>query len=681
MIKRARRSPLQEVQPLVEYLQALRPGARRTGDVDTRATFTKDNTMTRARWMSRLAVAALAGLAIGPSAKAQEKPKGTTPATASTPAQAKSVGAASQAAKTPEPPKPRIAVFRLAGTIQETPRDEVFSFGAETAVPLATLVSRLDKAAKDSSVKAVVILLEAATIGSAQVEELRQAIARLRAAGKDVIAHADTIASLGQYTLLTAASHLSVVPTADLWITGLYGEAPYLRRLLDKLGVKPDFMTCGEYKSAAEMFLREGPSKEAEAMQNWLLDSLYDTQVKRISRSRKVSPELVKAWIDSGPHSAEKAKELGMIDAVEHRQDLEARLKRQYGSDVVFDRKYGRKAEPRLDTSSPLGIFRFWGELLGASRPVESKKPTIGIVHVEGPIVVGGQAASLFQESAAASSSIRRALDSAAADDTIKGVVLRVDSPGGSALASEIILDATRRLKAKKPFVVSMGNVAGSGGYYVACGADIIFADEASITGSIGVVGGKVATGGLYDKLGITFKSYRRGQNAGMLASGDVFTAAERLKIRSWMDEIYAVFKGHVAAIRGNRLKKPIDEVAGGRVYTGQQALELGLVDRLGTLHDAIKFVAEAARLTDYDVRVVPKPKSFLEQLMEDGADNEPRKGLDVAHGPNLLELAQPYLRPLDPSRAALVRMALGRLELLQREGAILMTPELWLGK
>ena len=230
--------------------------------------------------------------------------------------------------------------------------------------------------------------------------------------------------------------------------------------------------------------------------------------------------------------------------------------------------------------------------------------------------------------------------------------MLRVDSPGGSALASEIILDATRRVKAKKPFTVSMGNVAGSGGYYVACAADTIFADASTITASIGVVCGKLATSGLYDKLGVTFKSYRRGQNSGMLASGEVFTPAERLKMRSYMDEIYGVFKGHVTAIRGNRLKKPIDDLAGGRVFTGKQALELGLVDRLGTLHDAIKFVADQAKLTDYDVRVVPKPKSFLEQLMEAGDGDEPRKGLDVLHRPTLLEIAAPYLRSLDPSRA-----------------------------
>jgi protease-4 len=632
--------------------------------------------MLSARTMSRLAAALAAGISMGQVAIGQEKPK-DSPAAA---AQAKAADAVKDPKKEPAAPKPRIAVFRLTGAVKETPREEVFNFGGETGAPLQELVSRMDKAARDEAVKAVVIVLDQATVGSAQVEELRQAIGRIRAAGKDVIAHADTIGGLGQYTLLTAASRLSVVPTADLWITGLYGESPYLKKMLEKIGVQPDFMTCGEFKSASEIFMREGPSKEAEAMQNWLLDSLYETQVGRIAAGRKVSPELVKAWIDSGPHGAEQARALGMVDVVEHRQDLEASLRQKYGADVVFDRKYGRKAEPKLDASSPLALFKFWGELLGASRAAASKKPAVGIVYVEGPIVVSVQGASMFQDSAAASASILRALDTAAGDDSVKAVVLRVDSPGGSALASEIILDATRRVRAKKPFTVSMGDVAGSGGYYVACGADTIFADAATITGSIGVVSGKLATGGLYEKLGVSFKSYRRGQNAGMLASGEAFTPGERLKMRTWMDEIYGVFKGHVTAIRGNRLKKPIDEIAGGRVYTGKQALELGLVDRLGTLHDAIAFVASQAKITDYDVRVIPKPKSFLEQLLEDGADNEPRKGLDVVLRPTLLDLAQPFLRGLDPARAGLVRMALGRLELISREGVIVMMPELGLG-
>ncbi len=581
-----------------------------------------------------------------------------------------------------ETPKARIAVFRLSATVKETPTEEVFNFGGETPTPLLTLIERLDKAAGDPAVKAVVLLLDGAQIGAAQVGEIRQAFDRLRAAGKEVFGHADTISSLGQYALLTGAGRVSAVPTADLWITGIFAESPYLRGMLEKIGVKPDFLTCGDYKSAAEMFMRDGPSKEAESMQNWLLDSLYDTLVSRVAASRKVSPELVKAWIDSGPHSAEKAKELGMLDAVEHRQDLEAHLKKTYGDDVVIDRKYGKKGEPKLDASSPFGLLKFWGELLGAAKPADKKKAAVGVVYVDGPIMVKkSETSTLFQDQSATSTALRKALDDAAADDSIKAVVLRVDSPGGSAVASEIILDATRRVKAKKPFTVSMGNVAASGGYYVSCAADTIFADEATITGSIGVVSGKLALAGLYDKLGVTFKASRRGQNSGMLASGDAFTPSERLKMQSWMDEVYGVFKGHVTTIRGGRLKKPIDDLAGGRVYTGKQALELGLVDKLGTLHDAVKFAADAAKLTDYDVRVVPHPKTFLERLLDESSDDD-RTDLNIAAPPSfLLNQAMPFLKALDPSRAETVRSTLGRLELLHREGVILMMPELGLDR
>jgi protease-4 len=236
-----------------------------------------------------------------------------------------------------------------------------------------------------------------------------------------------------------------------------------------------------------------------------------------------------------------------------------------------------------------------------------------------------------------------------------------------------------------------MGNVAGSGGYYVACASDLIFADRSTLTASIGVVGGKFATEALFDKLGIEFHPYKRGKNAGLLASGQPFTPDERAKLQSWMDEIYATFRGHVTAIRAGRLKKPLDELAGGRVFTGAQALELGLIDRIGTLDDAIVHVAGQAGLSEYDVRVVPRAKNFLEVLMEQSGDHEAdRKGLDVAAGPPLLpaagsrplfELAAPYLRMLDPARVALVRQALVRLELLQREGVVLMMPEMMMGR
>jgi protease-4 len=271
------------------------------------------------------------------------------------------------------------------------------------------------------------------------------------------------------------------------------------------------------------------------------------------------------------------------------------------------------------------------------------------------------------------STDVARAIDQARRDETIKAVVLRVDSPGGSAVASEIILAATQRLKEKKPLVVSMGDVAGSGGYYVTCAADTIFADDSTITASIGVVGGKFVTTGMWNKIGVTWKPYQRGVHAGLLATDTPFSPEDRQRLQSWMDDIYGVFKGHVVAIRGDRLKKPIDELAGGRVFTGRQSLELGLIDKIGTLQDAIEFAAGKANLKDYEVRTVPEPKNLLQRLMEQTTgDSDPDH---LLAGPALFDMAAPYLKDLDPQRVRTIHRALGQLQLMQKEGAVLIMP------
>ena len=584
--------------------------------------------------------------------------------------------------------KPVVAVIRLHGPLTETPMDEMLSlFGGAGGTDLKSLVARFEKAREDKNVTAVVLTVEGFGAGFGQIEELRQALDALRTAGKDVYAHADSMKT-SDFALLSGATRVSLVPTGNLWLMGLYGEAPYARGLLDKIGVKPDFLTCGDYKSAAEMFMRTGPSPQSDEMQNWLLDSIFATQVKLIAEGRKVAADKAKAWIDSGPYSATKAKEHGLIDAIEHRQELEAMLREKFGQHVKFDNKYGKKSGPEIDFSSPLGIMKFYGELLGGPRK-KTYQDSVAVVYVEGPIIEGSGDASPFALAGgvAASTPIRRALDKAAADDTIKAVVLRVNSPGGSATASEIILDATKRVKAKKPLVVSMGDVAGSGGYYVACGADTIFADRATITGSIGVVAGKLVTTDLWKNVGISWKGYKRGANSALLGSAEVFSDEERKHLQSWMDEIYGVFKGHVTAIRGDRLKKPLDEIAGGRVYTGGQALELGLVDKLGTLEDAIKFAAAEAKIEKYDTRVVPEPKSFIELLLEGmNGDDEfadrliqsPRMAVNSAA--SLHDLALPYLRTLDPARAAAVGRLFVQLETLRREQIGVIMPEIKFG-
>jgi len=580
-----------------------------------------------------------------------------------------------------EKPRNVVAVFRLDGPVTEVPADDLLEMFGTPGVSLKDLVTRLSKAAADPTVKAVVILPETDWLGSAQIEELRAAMALVRKQNKYVFVHADTL-GLGQYLLACGASRVSVVPAGMVLIPGLHASSLHARGLLDKLGVKPDFLTEGAYKSAAELFMREQPSPEADEMMNWLLDSWYASFKDQIAQGRKADAAKVQGWLDDGLFTAEQAKAAGLIDAVEQRQDFEAMLKERYGEDVLFDKKYGRTGRAELDFSSPWDFLKLWTQLFSPPSKKEARKPAVGIVYVNGPIMTGNSLSDPFGGNVGAfSSDVRDALEKAQADDSIKAVVLRIDSPGGSVTASEIILDATRRLKARKPLVVSMGDVAGSGGYYVACAADTIFADATTLTGSIGVLGGKLATTEMWGKIGVTFKEYKRGQNAGIFSTDDVFTESERARVRALLDEAYSVFKKHVTDIRGQRLKKPIEDLAGGRVYTGKQALELGLVDRVGTLSDAVAFAADQAKLKTYDVRVVPEPKSFLERLTEraSGGKEEPGHVSSVVGGDSLLKLAAPYLQNLDPRRTAAISSVLSRLQILQKEGVGLTMPELLL--
>jgi protease IV len=583
-----------------------------------------------------------------------------------------------------------VPVFAFDGPVLEKPRGEELPLLAPVKRPaLKDLLERMKKAKEDKNVKAVVLLLEQVDLGLAQIEELREALEGIKAAGKEVYVHVDALLITRTLALASVASRVSVTPTAIIMVTGFNAESPYVRGLLDAIAVKPDFLTCGQYKTAAEIFLRKGPSPEAARMTDWLLDSLYESYQQMVAQGRGVKPERVRQWIDGAVYTPQQAVQAGIIDSVQHRQDFEAELQKKFGEDVNLDTKYGKKVRSEsIDFSSPFGLLQFWMKLLEGGKKKPTGKNVIGIVYVDGAILPGKPEPSPFgaeSEGYAYSTPIRKALDKLAQDKDVKAVVLRVNSPGGSAVASEIILNATKRVKAKKPLAVSMGNVAGSGGYYVSMGADAIFADAATITASIGVVGGKFATTQMWNKIGITWDCKRRGANAGLLSSDAVFTDAERKKMQGWMNDIYGVFKGHVVEARGAKLKKPIDELAAGRVFTGRQAFELGLVDRIGTLEDAIRYAAEQATIKDYEVRVYPEPKSFVEVLFEELSDGDPDPnhlaipaiGLASPCTSSILDTALPHLKGLDAERLGAVKAALWRLDLLQQERAVLMMPEI----
>ena len=575
-----------------------------------------------------------------------------------------------------------VAVFGLGGAVSEGPGGGDLSSLLSGTAPesLRSLVSRMDRAGRDKQVAAVALLYNGPVVGSAQLEELVSAVDRLRETGKPVYLLAESMGT-GGYVLASHCSHLSVVPGGELALVGLATESPYIRGLLDWIGVEPDFLTCGDFKSAGEMYMREGPSRNAAAMGDRLLDSQYRTYVDLIASGRNVDRKQVRHWIDQGPYTASRARAVGLIDAVEHRREFYDRMRRAHGQTSRLLTRYGLPPRQQVDLSSPLGLIQFYSKLLQGPGRVVNRGDTIAMVYLEGTIVGGSMPISPTGGAAASSETLRKTLAVVERDKAIKAVVLRIDSPGGSALASEVILDAIRKVQANKPVIVSMGNVAASGGYYVASYADEILAQPTTITGSIGVVGGKFATTGLWDKLGIKWASRSRGANATLNGTARVFTDDQRDRVQEQMDEIYGTFKRHVVDGRGKKLKKPIEQIAGGRVYTGRQALELGLVDRMGGQVDAIAAAAKRAGIRKYTIREYPESQGLFDSLM--GTRQSDRSGPLVGRrrgrreGVRLLDRVVPLLGTLEPQRAEAIRRIVGHLERLQHERVFLLAPEI----
>lgn len=585
------------------------------------------------------------------------------------------VGAAETEAQAPV----QAVHVHLSGFLSESPVME--SSALTGRMSLGKLIRGLEKLSLDPDVGALVLTYDTVAFGFAQLEEIRTALEQVRKQGKTIYVHAEDM-STGLYALVCAGDHLSVAPASTLMLTGLYSESMYLKGLMDKLGVQADFLSMGDYKSAAETMTRTEPSQASQENLDWMLDGLYGSLVAMIAESQGMTASEVKALIDQGPFLAEAALEKGLVDAVETRAAFLMRVKKDLGGAVAFNNRYGRVQRKQINVSSPFGLFAAISELFKTPQ-ASSPKDSIAVVYVEGTIVPGyGQASFFGGMSAAFSGNIRKALEDVTRDPSVKAVVMRVNSPGGSAQASEVILNAARAVQSQKPFVVSMGNTAASGGYYVACGADAIYANSATVTGSIGVVGGKLVTQGLWDKLGVNWVGQKRGARSDLFTSARPFDPDQREVLVAHMEAVYNMFKDHVVKGRGYRLRKDIDEMAGGRVYTGKQALELGLVDHLGGLEQAIACAADKASIEDYVIRVEPKPQDFVTQLMEEltGAADRPTDiSLPMAKAimssgqvpGSLLDL----LQKTEPKRLQILFQALRRIELLHQENTLMMIP------
>ena len=580
----------------------------------------------------------------------------------------------------------RIAHIHLTGALLETPTENLPGLFFESLESLKGLVERIEGAAEDESVEALLFTVGVPALGMGQLEEVIQAIEIFKASGKKVFAHGTSL-QMGSYTLLSGVTHLNVVPTDTVWLAGISMSELHLKDALEKIGLKADIVKMGSHKAAGEMLSRSGPSDAARENMNWLLDGLYESLVDIIAESRGVTTDRVREIVDEGPYTSIRALDAGLVDSVMFLDQFLDEIRSEYGEDIYIDNYYGY--------DDPSGSSSFIEELLAQSAPGSDGEAAIAVVYVEGTILQGYSNVSPFGSAGAFSGDLIKLLDSAAADESIKAVVMRVDSPGGSAVASEEILRAAVRLQEKKPLIVSMGSTAASGGYYIACKADAILADEMTITASIGVIGGKLVTSEMWDDLGINWTTYSRGENADIFSGDHPFTDSERAWILSYMQETYDVFTGHVIEGRGDRLSKPIDEIAGGRVYTGKQARELGLVDEIGGLMDAIELAAERAGIEDYAVRVLPDPVPFVQQLLESFTGTGERSSdlhfdarLASPRAPSLRRLlgearprlgqAAAILEAIDPERSRAAVNALAMAGILRHEGVAAIMPEVF---
>lgn len=526
-------------------------------------------------------------------------------------------------------------------------------FGAVTE-SLGKALDRLEKAAEDDDVSGLVLDIESVPVGWAKLNELRSGIERVRDAGKPVYAYMDA-ADAKSYLLAAACDKVFIPESGLIMIVGLRAEVGFYKNLFDKVGIEANMLRVGEYKSAAEPYSRTEMSPQFREELGAVIDGYYEIMVQAVAEGRGLKPAQVEKLIDEGPHTSKAAREQGLVDDLLYEDELVARIESDHpGTKVTLVKKYGKK---KIDTdfSGFAGLAKFMNLMMGIDESAKSSKnPKIAVVYARGVIMPGSSSSDGFAGDVMGSTTMVQAVQKAAKDETVKAIVLRVDSPGGSALASDLIWRALE--EADKPVVVSMGDTAASGGYYISMGADTIFAEPGTLTGSIGVVGGKLALGGMWDKLGINTSVVARGKNSGILSTTTGFTPSEEKAMQTLLNDVYEQFTTKAAKGRDMPYDK-LEKLARGRIYTGRQALDVGLVDELGTLEDAVAHARKLAGLKEddeVDRLSLPKPKSPFESLFGDlevGASHD-------AGGSTRSGVVARELEALSPELAAHLRAA-----------------------
>jgi len=497
------------------------------------------------------------------------------------------------------------------------PSDTLVGLLQRRHAALRDVLDGLERAKQDDRVVALMARIGPAPVGLAQLQELRDAIADFRTSGKRAVAFGEAFGEFGPgngaYYLATSFGEIYLQPSGDIGMTGMLAEAPFLRGTLDKLGVVPRFSARGEYKNAVNTFTEyrfTAPHREATER---LVDSQFGQIVRGIATARGLSAAEVHALVDRAPLSAQEALDAHLVDGLAYRDEVLAKLEE------------GGKKPERLTMSRYLSL---------AGAP-PSEGDTVALIHGVGTVQRGKSAIDpMSGEVGMGSDTLAAAFRDAVDAKRVRAILFRIDSPGGSYVASDTIWREVQRARdSGKPVIVSMGNVAASGGYFVAIPADRIVAQPGTITGSIGVFAGKMLTSGLWDKLGVSFDAVQVGDAATMWSGLHDYTPAERARFEGALDRIYEDFTGKVAA--GRKLPKDkVLEVARGRVWTGEDALGLGLVDALGGYPEAFRQVRQALGLAadaPLQLESFPPPRGLLSGLVgrviapdDDAEDDEP---------------------------------------------------------
>jgi len=502
-------------------------------------------------------------------------------------------------------------VIRLGGTLDER-SPSGFSQLFTSPPTVREVVDSLRRAKTDPDVSAVILAPGGTAPFWAKVQEVRDAVLDFKTSGKPIIGYLE-YGGEQEYYLATACDRVYLMPTSAVELTGLASYELFLRGALDKIGAVPDMLHIGEYKTAANTYMDKTYTAAHREMAESLNDDLYGQIVAGIAAARGKTEAEVRAMFEHGPYLAKEALDAGLVDGLAYRDELNDRAALPGDADRTVD----------------FSIYRRGGETFSFT-----SRPRIAVVYAVGLIASGDSGTDPMQGDVVGSDTLARYLRRAREDRSIRAIVLRVDSPGGSAIAADAIWREMERTRSAKPLIVSMSDLAASGGYYISLPAHAIVAEPATLTGSIGVVVGKVAYGGTLDKLGLNLEGISTGgPYAQMDSPVRPFTDAERQKMTEMMQATYDTFVRKVAEAR-HATPAAIDAIARGRVWTGRQAKANGLVDELGGLTRAVELAKERAGLdpaADVQIVVYPPRKGLFETLVDPFASS--RLGLAASLG------------------------------------------------